>query len=141
MPGVLESGAADGRRATGASPRCRPTTAPAVAPRTAAAAQVVLKQSKNPALAAGFLKWLNNGPDGVKIFLETRRIPRRPRPTSSPTSSSPGSEYFGGQKINEVLVRRPRRTSSTGWQYLPFQVYANSIFGDTVGQAYAQHAT
>ena len=24
-----------------------------------------------------------------------------------------------------------------GWSYLPFQVYANSIFSDTVGQAYA----
>ena len=23
-----------------------------------------------------------------------------------------------------------------GWSYLPFQVYANSIFPDTVGQAY-----
>ena len=23
-----------------------------------------------------------------------------------------------------------------GWQYLPYQVYANSIFGDTVGQSY-----
>jgi len=24
---------------------------------------------------------------------------------------------------------------ASGWQYLPFQVYANSVFGDTVGQA------
>ena len=24
-----------------------------------------------------------------------------------------------------------------GWSYLPFQTYANSIYGDTVGQAYA----
>ena len=24
-----------------------------------------------------------------------------------------------------------------GWSYLPFQVYANSIFPDTVGKAYA----
>jgi len=23
-----------------------------------------------------------------------------------------------------------------GWSYLPYQVYANSIFGDTVGQSY-----
>ena len=23
-----------------------------------------------------------------------------------------------------------------GWNYLPYQVYANSIFGDTVGQSY-----
>jgi multiple sugar transport system substrate-binding protein len=24
----------------------------------------------------------------------------------------------------------------TGWSYLPFQVYANSVFNDTVGKAY-----
>ena len=24
-----------------------------------------------------------------------------------------------------------------GWSYLPFQVYANSVFADSVGQAYA----
>jgi multiple sugar transport system substrate-binding protein len=29
----------------------------------------------------------------------------------------------------------------TGWQYLPFQVYANSIFNDTVGQAYVSGTT
>jgi len=27
-----------------------------------------------------------------------------------------------------------------GWQYLPFEVYANSIFGDSVGKAYAANA-
>ena len=27
----------------------------------------------------------------------------------------------------------------TGWQYLPYQVYANSIFGDTVGQSYSSN--
>ena len=30
---------------------------------------------------------------------------------------------------------------STGWQYLPFQVYANSIYGDTVGQAYTSNSS
>ncbi len=25
-----------------------------------------------------------------------------------------------------------------GWQYLPYQAFANSVFGDTVGQAYAE---
>ena len=28
-----------------------------------------------------------------------------------------------------------------GWSYLPFQVYANSVFGDTVGQAYANKSS
>lgn len=28
-----------------------------------------------------------------------------------------------------------------GWSYLPFQVYANSIFNDTVGKAYVSATT
>ena len=28
-----------------------------------------------------------------------------------------------------------------GWSYLPFQVYANSIFPNTVGQAYTGKST
>ena len=30
---------------------------------------------------------------------------------------------------------------ATGWKYLPFQVYANSIFNDTVGKAYVSGTT
>jgi multiple sugar transport system substrate-binding protein len=29
----------------------------------------------------------------------------------------------------------------TGWSYLPFQVYANSVFNDTVGKAYVSGTT
>ena len=29
----------------------------------------------------------------------------------------------------------------TDWQYLPFQVYANTVFGDSVGQAYLGKTT
>ena len=43
--------------------------------------------------------------------------------------------YFGGQPINQVLSQASSDVLP-GWSYLPFQVYANSIFPDTVGQAY-----
>ena len=51
---------------------------------------------------------------------------------SDPSSSTTESDYFGGQKINEVLVQASKDVVP-GWTYLPFQTYANSIFGDTVG--------
>ncbi|MBN1172217.1 MAG: extracellular solute-binding protein, partial [Micromonosporaceae bacterium] len=38
--------------------------------------------------------------------------------------------YFGGQKVNQVLADAATQVIP-GWSYLPFQVYANSIFGDT----------
>jgi multiple sugar transport system substrate-binding protein len=44
--------------------------------------------------------------------------------------------HFGGQKINQVLSAAASSVIP-GWSFLPFQVYANSIFPDTVGKAYA----
>ncbi len=48
--------------------------------------------------------------------------------------------YFGGQAINKVLAQASADVLP-GWSYLPFQVYANSIFSDTVGQAYTGKAS
>lgn len=44
--------------------------------------------------------------------------------------------YFGGQKFNSVLSEAAENVS-TGYQYLPFEVYARSDFSTTVGKAYA----
>lgn len=43
--------------------------------------------------------------------------------------------YFGGQKFNTVLAQAASHVS-TGYQYLPFEVYARSDFRTTVGAAY-----
>lgn len=43
--------------------------------------------------------------------------------------------YFGGQKFNTVLAQAASHVS-TGYQYLPFEVYARSDFHATVGAAY-----
>ncbi|MFF1573092.1 ABC transporter substrate-binding protein [Leifsonia sp. NPDC058292] len=101
--------------------------------------QVVLKQSKNQALAAGFLKWLNNDEKSIKVFLQSGGFPSTTKDLNSSEFLADAPEYFGGQKINEVLVAGAKDVS-TGWQYLPFQVYANSIFADSVGQSYASNS-
>ncbi|MEW5625020.1 sugar ABC transporter substrate-binding protein, partial [Streptomyces hydrogenans] len=43
--------------------------------------------------------------------------------------------YFGGQKANQIFAESARNVGAD-WSYLPYQVYANSIFNDTVGKAY-----
>ncbi|MFG3194176.1 sugar ABC transporter substrate-binding protein, partial [Streptomyces omiyaensis] len=43
--------------------------------------------------------------------------------------------YFGGQQANRIFAESARNVGED-WSYLPFQVYANSIFNDTVGKAY-----
>ena len=135
MPGVLEGSVPDASGDWAVAPAPSYDGQPAGA-ENGGGGQVVLKQSSNPALAAGFLKWLNNSDESVKVFLDGGGFPSTTADISSPDFLGVESEYFGGQKINEVLAAAAEAPSSD-WSYLPYQVYANSIFGDTVGQAYA----
>ncbi|MGN7799801.1 ABC transporter substrate-binding protein [Leifsonia sp. 22587] len=139
MPGVLESSVKDGAGQWRVAPIPTYDGTPANA-ENGGGGQVVLKQSKNQALAAGFLKWLNNDPESIKVFLKSGGFPSTTKDLESSDFLASAPDYFGGQKINEVLVDGAKNVS-TGWQYLPFQVYANSIYGDTVGQSYTSNSS
>ncbi|MDN4598830.1 ABC transporter substrate-binding protein [Leifsonia virtsii] len=139
MPGVLESSVKDGAGQWRVAPIPTYDGTPANA-ENGGGGQVVLKQSKNQALAAGFLKWLNNDEDSIKVFLKSGGFPSTTKDLNSSDFLATAPDYFGGQKINEVLVDGAKNVK-TGWQYLPFQVYANSIYGDTVGQSYTSNSS
>ncbi|MFT4280916.1 ABC transporter substrate-binding protein [Microbacterium sp.] len=135
MPGVLESGAADGAGDWRVAPMPTYDGGAAVTAENGGSSEAVTKQSKNPALAAGFLKWLNSSEESIDVFLASGGFPATVADLESDEFLNYESDYFGGQKINEVLVSAAKSVS-TGWQYLPWQSYANSIYGDTVGKAY-----
>jgi multiple sugar transport system substrate-binding protein len=135
MPGVLESSVADASGDWAVAPMPTYDGTPVTA-ENGGGGQSVTKQSKNPALAAAFLRWLNNDPASIDVFLESGGFPSTTAALEDPEFLGLESEYFGGQKINEVLTQASKDVAS-GWSYLPYQVYANSIFGDTVGQSYA----
>ncbi|MGO1637016.1 ABC transporter substrate-binding protein [Ancrocorticia populi] len=103
-------------------------------------AQAVVKQTENPELAAAFLKWLNNSEESIDIFLESGGFPSTTADLEDEEFLADAPEYFGGQNINEVLAQGATEVL-TGWEYLPYQVYANSVFGDTVGKAYTGDTT
>ncbi len=134
MPGNLISGAPDGSGdwRVAAMPTYDGTPASA---ENGGGGQAVTSQSKNPELAAGFLWWLNNSEESVDIFLASGGFPSTTADLTDEEFLSDAPEYFGGQKINEVLADAANNVVE-GWSYLPYQVYANSIFGDTVGQSY-----
>ncbi|MDN3241486.1 ABC transporter substrate-binding protein [Glycomyces tritici] len=136
MPGILEGsvpeGAGNWRVAPVPSYDGTPVTA-----ENGGSAQSVLKQSANPALAAAFLRWLNSSPESIAVFLENGGFPSTTAELASPEFTGTAPDYFGGQRINEVCVAASENVA-TGFQYLPFQVYANSVFPDTVGAAYTE---
>jgi multiple sugar transport system substrate-binding protein len=99
----------------------------------------ILKQSKNQLAAAGFLEFMNVG-QGAKISASTGDFPAANQILASKSFLDTAPAYFGGQKINQVLAASAHSVIP-GFSYLPFQVYANSIFPDTAGQAYTKNVS
>ena len=133
MPGVLESSVPGGAGKWAVAPMPSYDGQPLTA-ENGGGGQSVLKQSANPALAAGFVRWLNHG-NGVKPFLDSGGFPATTADLQSSAFKDKADPYFGGQKINQVLTAAGDAVAK-GWSYLPYQLYANSIFSDTVGKSY-----
>jgi multiple sugar transport system substrate-binding protein len=95
--------------------------------------------SQNKELAYAFLKYANIG-DGVTTRLEAGAFPATMRDLTDPAFLAEEPDFFGGQQINRVLADSAAHVAP-GWQYLPYQVHANSVFPDTVGQAYTGSGT
>lgn len=90
--------------------------------------------AKNKELAYAFIEYATTGAGATsrvaqgafpatKADLESKAFLEKPFP------------YFGGQRANKVFAESAGNVG-TGWSYLPYQVYANSIFNDTAGKAY-----
>src|SRR5699024_9668260 len=93
----------------------------------------------NEELAYAFIKYATVG-DGVATRIDQGAFPATVEDLQSEEFTSQKFDYFGGQQVNKILAESATNVSA-GWQYLPYQVYANSIFNDTVGQAYVSDTT
>jgi len=94
----------------------------------------VMKGSSNPLVAAGFAEFVATQP-GQQILADSGGFPALTSILTSSDFQDQAPAYFGGQKINQVLAQAASSVLP-GWSYMPFQVYANSIYPDTVGKAY-----
>ncbi len=136
MPGVLEGSVAKASGDWAVAPMPTYDGTPVTA-ESGGGAQAVMKQSKEPALATAFLRWLNSDPASLKVFTGKGGFPSTVAELKDPAFVDAPSKYFGGQKINQVLTAAAGQVAPD-WNYLPFQVYANSVFNDNVGQSYAK---
>jgi len=99
----------------------------------------VMEASQNKALAYAFVEFANAG-EGVGIRLDGGAFPATTADLNDPEFLNRPNEYFGGQAINQVLSESAQHVVQ-GFSYLPFQSYANSVFSDTVGQAFIGSGT
>lgn len=94
----------------------------------------VMENSEQKDLAYDFLTYLA-GEEGTELRVEDGGFPARTAMLESDAFQSREVEYFGGQTINEIFAESSANVGED-WQYLPYQVYAHSIFNDHVGEAY-----
>ncbi|MET9609587.1 sugar ABC transporter substrate-binding protein [Streptomyces sp. NPDC006512] len=99
----------------------------------------VPKASKNKALAYAFIEYATTG-EGATSRVSEGAFPATRADLESKAFLETGFPYFGGQQANQVLADAARDVGAD-WSYLPYQVYANSIFNDTVGKAYVSSTT
>jgi multiple sugar transport system substrate-binding protein len=135
----LESGVPTGKGDWRVAPMPEWTAGTAANSENGGSADSVLAASKNQAAAAAFLQWISTG-QGAQLSASTGDFPASTTILNSSSWQNQPQAYFGGQAINQVLSKQSADVLP-GWSYLPFQVYANSIFPNTVGQAYAGKGT
>lgn len=95
--------------------------------------------SENQELAYGFLEYAAVG-EGVQARIDGGAFPATVEDQQSQEFQTKRFEYFGGQQANKIFAESAADVVP-GWSYLPYQVYADSIYNDTVGKAYVSGVT
>ncbi|MHC3816836.1 ABC transporter substrate-binding protein [Streptomyces sp. DT9] len=99
----------------------------------------VPKAAKNKELAYAFTQFATTGA-GASSRVAEGAFPATRADLESKAFLDTPFPYFGGQKANQVFAESARNVGAD-WSYLPYQVYANSIFNDTAGKAYVSSTT
>ena len=139
MPGNLASGAAAASGKWRAAPMPQWDTGASASAENGGSSLGVMDKGANKALAYAFVKYASVD-EGKDIRIKGGAFPSTTADLSSPTFLNTPFPYFGGQKANQIFAKSAQDVVP-GWTYLPFQVYANSIFNDTVGKAYVSSTT
>jgi multiple sugar transport system substrate-binding protein len=134
MPSSLESGVKSGSGQWRVAPMPQWTAGGKATSENGGSSLAVMQASANKKLAYAFLKYATVD-DGAQTRVDNGAFPATTKQLNSPDYLNKTDAYFGDQKINQVLAESASEVVQ-GWSYLPYQVYANSIFNDTAGKAY-----
>lgn len=109
-------------------------------------ALAVTSQSKNQAAAYKLVEYMTHG-EGAQTMADTGTFPSLKKILRSDSFTDPTTEsnkktndYFGGQNVNEVLSAAAQRPTEK-FQYLPYNPYAQTAYGDEVSKAYSGDIT
>ncbi|WP_433795109.1 ABC transporter substrate-binding protein [Actinoplanes sp. CA-252034] len=134
MPTNLENGAAAAKGKWRVAPMPQWEAGGKASSENGGSSLAITEASTKKALSYAFLKYIAVE-DGAQARTDKGAFPATTAQLNADAFKNKEFPYFGGQKVNEVLAESASQVV-TGWTYLPFQVYANNIYGDTVGKAY-----
>jgi len=95
----------------------------------------VMKAGGKKDLAYAFVQYATHGA-GVQTRIKNGAFPATTADLDSAAFQNEPFPYFGGQQANKIFAESAKNVLP-GWSYLPYQVYANSVFNDAVGKAYS----
>lgn len=87
-----------------------------------------------------FLDYINHSKKGTSYAYQLGVFPASTSVLKSDEFLNATSDYFGGQAINKELAKAAEDVLP-GWTFLPFEVYARSVFTDNVGDAWSGKIT
>lgn len=139
MPANLETGVKAGSGKWRVAPMPQWESGGKATSESGGSSLAVMEASPNKALAYAFLTYAGVD-EGAQSRAANGAFPATTKELNSPAFLDKEFPYFGGQKANQILAESATQVVP-GWSYLPYQVYANSIFNDTAGKAYTGGAT
>ncbi|AYN43092.1 extracellular solute-binding protein [Streptomyces dangxiongensis] len=134
MPANLASGAKSASGDWRVAPLPQWTAGAKASAENGGSALAMPELGDNEALAYAFLEYADAG-KGVQTRVANGAFPATTAELHSKAFQDTAFPYFGGQQANKVFAESAANVADD-WSYLPYQVYANSIFNDTVGKAY-----
>ncbi|MFK4070790.1 ABC transporter substrate-binding protein [Streptomyces sp. NPDC029674] len=139
MPSSLQSGVKAAAGKWRVAPMPQWASGDAKSAENGGSSLAITQASDKKALAYAFLKYATVEA-GVQTRIDQGTFPATTEHLGSRAFRDKKVAYFGGQRINQVLAESAKQVVP-GWSYLPYQVYANSVFNDTVGKAYVSGTT
>lgn len=139
MPTDLETGAAAGKGNWRVAQLPQWTAGEEASSEDGGSSLAITAQSKNTAAAYKFAEFLTHG-DGAKVMAEHGTFPATKKLLEDSAFQSEKNDYFGGQEVNKILAEAAERKVSK-FQYLPYNSFAQSKYGDDVVPAFQGKTT
>ncbi|NED15477.1 sugar ABC transporter substrate-binding protein [Streptomyces sp. SID9124] len=139
MPANLASGVKDAAGDWRVAPLPQWTAGDKASAENGGSALALPELGGHEALAYAFIEYANAG-KGVDTRVKGGAFPATTAQLESASFQNTAFPYFGGQQANKIFAQSAAAVPDD-WSYLPYQVYANSIFNDTAGKAYVSGTT